>query len=203
MERPWVLGIEFRRRWPEARYCSLSPSVGPSSGRMPPTRPSSAPSSSCPRATESRWPTLRRPVRADPLLALSRDGTQLAYVVARGGVSQLFLHRLDEWEGRLLPGTEGAFHPFFSHDGEWIGFFTRTEFKKISVRGGAPQTLGPATYARGATWGENDTIILAQQSRPLSLEYRPMEEAMSLLHRPTSVMSFGGLTCCRTGRACS
>ena len=103
------------------------------------------------------------PARAGrPSLALSRDGTQLAYVVARDGVAQLFLRRLDEFEGRPLPGTEGAFDPFFSPEGQWIGFFTPTELKKISVRGGTPQTLSAATYAMGATWGDNGTILFAK-----------------------------------------
>ena len=97
-----------------------------------------------------------------PSLALSRDGTLLAYVAARDGVSRLFLQRLsEEFEAVALPGTEGALNPFFSPDGEWIGFFTPTELKKIAVRGGTPQTLISATYSFGATWAEDGTIIFS------------------------------------------
>jgi Tol biopolymer transport system component len=102
------------------------------------------------------------PARAErPSLALSRSGEHLAYVVSRDGVSHLALRRLSAFEEEALPGTEGAFHPFFSPDGEWIGFFTPTELKKISIRGGAPQTLTAATYATGAVWGDNDSILFS------------------------------------------
>ena len=97
-----------------------------------------------------------------PSLALSRDGTLLAYVAARDGVSRLFLQRLsEEFQAVALPGTEGALSPFFSPEGDWIGFFTPTELKKISVRGGTPQTLTSVTYSFGATWAEDGTIIFS------------------------------------------
>ena len=104
-----------------------------------------------------------------PSLALSSDGSHLVYAAAQDGVSRLILRRLDGFEDRVLQGTEGAFHPFFSPDGEWIGFFTPTELKKISIRGGTSTTLSPVTYAAGATWGENDTIVFSdREARRLS-----------------------------------
>ena len=42
-----------------------------------------------------------------------------------------------------------------------MGFFTRTEMKKVSVRGGAPLTLATVSLNRGGTWGDDDTIIFA------------------------------------------
>ena len=45
-------------------------------------------------------------------------------------------------EVRDLPGTTGAVQPFFSPDGQCVGFFTATgELKKVSVAGGAPVTV--------------------------------------------------------------
>jgi eukaryotic-like serine/threonine-protein kinase len=58
-----------------------------------------------------------------PALALSPDGTQLVYVAQYGGTQQLFLHPMDTLEYKPLPGTTGALAPFFSPDGQWIGFF--------------------------------------------------------------------------------
>ena len=98
-----------------------------------------------------------------PSLALSPDGTRLAYVVAGDGASQLVFRQMDQFESLPLPGTEGAFHPFFSPDGEWVGFFTPTELKKVSVRGGTPITLCPVRYALGASWGSDGTIVFSDQ----------------------------------------
>src|SRR3990172_1055946 len=49
--------------------------------------------------------------------------------------------------------------PFFSPDGKWVGFVTRSELKKVSFSGGAPLTLCPVNISRGASWAPDDTII--------------------------------------------
>ena len=52
--------------------------------------------------------------------------------------------------------------PFFSPDGEWIGYFANGELKKVSVSGGVPITIGRITDLRaGATWGPDDTIVFS------------------------------------------
>ena len=61
-------------------------------------------------------------------------------------------------EARLIAGTEGALNPFFSPDGQWIGFVAAGKLKKVSISGGAVRTLCDAA-PRGATWGANDTIV--------------------------------------------
>ena len=76
-----------------------------------------------------------------PAVAISPDGTQLAYVAIRGGTRQIYLRGLDSLEARPLAGTEEASSPFFSPDGQWLGFFAGTTLKKISVSGGAALTL--------------------------------------------------------------
>ena len=98
-------------------------------------------------------------------VALSTDGAQIAYVATRDGVSQLYVRPLAVAEARAIPGTEGAFNPFFSPDGQWIGFFAQGKMKKVPVRGGAPQILGDAEISGGAAWGENGTIIFAPSSQ--------------------------------------
>ena len=97
-----------------------------------------------------------------PAIALSPDGTQLAYVAIHGGTRQIYLRTLDSLEAKPLAGTEGANTPFFSPDGQWLGFFTAGRLKKISVHGGAPLTLATATANnRGASWTDRGTILLA------------------------------------------
>jgi serine/threonine-protein kinase len=63
------------------------------------------------------------------------------------------------------PSGQAPYHPFFSPDGEWIGYVTRNELKKVSVTGGAPITLAPVTRSRGATWGPDGTIVFASGTR--------------------------------------
>jgi serine/threonine-protein kinase len=96
-----------------------------------------------------------------PAIAISPDGTQLAYVAIRGGIRQIYLRALDSLEARPLPDTEGANTPFFSPDGQWLGFFSGGKLKKISVRGGAAIDLANALYPAGASWAKSGTIIFA------------------------------------------
>ncbi|MFY9532178.1 MAG: protein kinase, partial [Candidatus Acidiferrales bacterium] len=96
-----------------------------------------------------------------PAVALSPDGTHLAYVAQQGGTQQLYLRPMDSLEARPIPGTEGAVNPFFSPDGQWLGFFAGGKLKKISVSGGATLTLGDAAFPRGASWGSQGMIAFA------------------------------------------
>ncbi len=96
---------------------------------------------------------------ADSMLALSLDGTQLAYVA--GSTQRIYLRALDTLESKPLTGTEGAQSPFFSPDGQWIGFFAGGKLKKVAVSGGAVLTLCDAGSPRGGAWGANDTIVFA------------------------------------------
>jgi Tol biopolymer transport system component len=99
-----------------------------------------------------------------PAVALSPDGTHLAYVAMQGGTQQLYLRAMYGLEARPIPGTEGATNPFFSSDGQWLGFFAGGKLKKVSVSGGAAVTLGDAAIARGASWGSQGTIVFAPAS---------------------------------------
>ena len=94
-----------------------------------------------------------------PALALSHDGTYIAYAAIRGGVQQLFLRAMDSQEARPISGTEGASAPFFSPDGQWLGFFAGAQMKKISVSGGAAINLGGVgSTTAGASWGSQGMI---------------------------------------------
>ncbi len=94
-----------------------------------------------------------------PDVALSPDGTRLAYAAVRGGKAQIYLRAMDQLAAAPIQGTEDGSGPFFSPDGKWVGFFAEGKLKKVSTSGGAPLTLCDASRAQGAVWGENDTII--------------------------------------------
>ena len=96
-----------------------------------------------------------------PALALSPDGTQLAYVAIQGSSQQIYLRAMDNLAARPISGTEGAVNPFFSPDGQWLGFFSGGKLKKISVNGGLAQVLTDAVLPRGASWGSEGFIAFA------------------------------------------
>ena len=69
---------------------------------------------------------------------------------------------LDRLETVPLPGTEDFFMPFFSPDGEWIGFIDAGDntLKRIRIDGSELQSLGPVpSTSRSAGWGEDGTIV--------------------------------------------
>ena len=93
-----------------------------------------------------------------PSLALSPNGRLLVYTVSQGGVIQLYARSLDNYEVRALQGTTNGTAPFFSPDGQWIGFFADGKIKKIPVGGGAAEALCDAAGFRGACWGPDNRI---------------------------------------------
>lgn len=99
-----------------------------------------------------------------PAIALSPDGSRLVFVARRAGTPQLFLRDLNRMDARPIPGTDFARGPFFSPDGQWVGFFNGDELRKVSLSGGAPQSICTAPpVVRGASWGPDDTIIFTPQ----------------------------------------
>jgi Tol biopolymer transport system component len=94
-------------------------------------------------------------------VALSHDGTHLAYVARQGGTQQLYLRAMDSLVARPLPGTDGAIDPFFSPDGQWLGFFADGKLKKASVSGATVLTVGEAAVPNGGSWSTQGTIAYA------------------------------------------
>ena len=95
-----------------------------------------------------------------PLVAISPDGAQVVYV-ANGS---LWLRPVDQLKAIQVPGTEGgaggARGPFFSADGQSIGFWAGNQMRKVSVSGGAPVTIADVPNALvGASWGVDDMIL--------------------------------------------
>jgi serine/threonine-protein kinase len=93
--------------------------------------------------------------------ALSPDGTRIAYLQpgAGGGEPMLATRLLAESNATILPGTENAKYPFFSPDGQWIGFGAKDQLQKVSIRGGAPVPLAAEAAFNGGAWGKDGSII--------------------------------------------
>ena len=93
-----------------------------------------------------------------PLVGISRDGTQFAYVAD----DQIFLKNLNEAEARPVVGTdEDASTPVFSPDGQQLGFYSNQdgELKRIPVAGGTPVMVISTVFPYDITWGDDDTIM--------------------------------------------
>jgi len=94
-------------------------------------------------------------------LAISPDGQNLVYAARRGsGTTQLYVRPMQRLDAMPIRGTEGALGPFFSPDGQWIGFLSDGKLKKVSLTGGPALTLcdEPSSFG-GASWGPDDTIF--------------------------------------------
>jgi eukaryotic-like serine/threonine-protein kinase len=104
-----------------------------------------------------------------PALDFSPDGKALTYVaLGAGGIRQLAVRPIDSTEVRILPGTEGAEGPFFSPDGEWIGFWSQWKIRKVRTSGaGLPEVICDAVDFRGATWAGHTIVLANDQSGPL------------------------------------
>jgi Tol biopolymer transport system component len=97
-----------------------------------------------------------------PVLAPAPDGTRLVYVAARpGSRTQLFLRQLDQFDAAAIAGTEGASAPFFSPDGEWVGFFAGDALQKVAMEGGAPLKICDVPSMVSASWGHDGTIVFS------------------------------------------
>lgn len=101
------------------------------------------------------------PMRDFPAVAISPDGSEVAYVGSSGEKTQVYLRPMDRLEAQAVPGSENATTPFFSPDSQWIGFFADGKLKKASIHGGQTETLCDAPINRGATWGPDNTIVFA------------------------------------------
>src|SRR5262245_20266365 len=100
-------------------------------------------------------------------IQISPDGQTLVFVGQKdGGVTQLYIRRLDQLQATMLAGTDDANNPFFSPDGKWIAFFAARKLKKIATTGGAALTLCDAPAGRGGTWAEDGTIVFLPANGP-------------------------------------
>ncbi len=72
----------------------------------------------------------------------------------------LYVRRVDQSTPQRVPGGEEATNPFFSPDGQWLGWFSRGLMKKVMLAGGTPATICEVTssYMGGAFWAPDGFI---------------------------------------------
>jgi len=95
-------------------------------------------------------------------LSLSPDGKTLAFVTtAVDGRKQIWLRSLAQMSAKPIAETEGATYPFWSPDGQNLGFFADGKLKVIDLRGGSPRVLADASSGRGGSWSRAGVILFA------------------------------------------
>jgi Tol biopolymer transport system component len=94
-------------------------------------------------------------------LAVSPDGRQIVYVAPGPQGTRLVARTMNDLTPRALPGTDGGRLPFFSPDGQWIGFFAGSRLKKVALAGGTPVTLADAPDGAGGSWIPDGRIVFA------------------------------------------
>jgi Tol biopolymer transport system component len=97
---------------------------------------------------------------SDPNLAVSPDGRQLVYGTSEG----LYVRSMDQMEAKIITGPgENPAAPFFSPDGQWVGYIAGNQLKKIHINGGAPVTLKDPLVSMGyLDWAADGTIVFCQ-----------------------------------------
>jgi len=98
-------------------------------------------------------------------IAISPDGTRVAFAGNRDGRTQVYLRQFGQLEIKPIQGTLGGTGPIFSYDGKWLAFHhvgSRT-FKKVALSGGAPVTMFPYEAGGDGSWERDDTIIYHAQ----------------------------------------
>jgi serine/threonine-protein kinase len=101
--------------------------------------------------------------RPGKYVAISPDGSRIVYSAGRGATAHLVVRQLDQLVAKPIAGTDGAFDPFFSFDGQQIGFgLQNNELRRLPVGGGQSVLVCrvPALF-RGATWGPDNSIVFA------------------------------------------
>ncbi|HJR59855.1 MAG TPA: winged helix-turn-helix domain-containing protein [Vicinamibacterales bacterium] len=101
-------------------------------------------------------------LNAHTVVALSPDGQSMVYVAGTTGEYQLFTRLMDQFEARPIPGTSGAHGPFFSPDGQRIGFFSEGRLRHVATIGSEALSLAEAPGGLGAWWTDRRTIIFAR-----------------------------------------
>jgi serine/threonine-protein kinase len=105
----------------------------------------------------------------DANVALSPSGRHVAYVAnapsaASTNTLRLYVRALEEIEPRVLSAS--ARSPFFSPDGQWVAFVEgNARLSKVPLTGGPSTRIADVGNGlRGASWGDDNTIVFATSS---------------------------------------
>ena len=105
------------------------------------------------------------PSQSDPDIAVSPDGSHIAYISVEQGTLALYIRALDRVDVVRVQSVGTPRSVFFSPDGESIGFFDGSILKRVATNGGPAVAIASVNgVTRGASWGEDGSIIYATNS---------------------------------------
>src|SRR5262245_1889787 len=118
--------------------------------------------------------TLSIPSRSAPNwndfdVAISPEGTHLAYNCRDGNTVSICVQALDSLAVRRVADGRDANEWFFSPDGEWLGIADDTGLSKVSIHGGPPQPIllwsnRERSGRLGFNWGADNDILFGSAS---------------------------------------
>ncbi len=98
-------------------------------------------------------------------IAISPDGSSIAYVVTDSTGAELWVRRLREERGLAVARSATPMRtPFWSADSRQVAYFTSGDegrLWRVPVDGGSPVPLAPASTGRGGAWNRDGTIVFA------------------------------------------
>jgi DNA-binding winged helix-turn-helix (wHTH) protein/Tol biopolymer transport system component len=164
-ERDHSARSSFRRWWPAALLIPVATTLV-LAWRFMPTAPVNVAPEMTIRFLQEAPP--------DHLIAsgavVSPDGRHLAFVARRRDTGRvaIWVRSLDMPQARILPGTEGAFRPFWAPNSEAVGFFAEGRLKRAGLDGQSPQTLADVGYRpSGGSWSPSGEILFSERQSGL------------------------------------
>jgi serine/threonine protein kinase/Tol biopolymer transport system component len=106
-------------------------------------------------------PGVEIPYNPTSRLAMSPDGRRIAYVGGDELERKIFVQTLDAGGSvEAVASSNGAFTPFFSPDGESLGYLSGGDIQIVSLSGGQPRAVasGVSLTLGSATWGRDGWI---------------------------------------------
>ena len=128
------------------------------------------------------------------VLAISPDGQQVAYAARDVDGDRLYLRRRNELEASPIPGTEGAIGPFFSPDGQSIGFGAGGFLKRYRWQVVQRALSAPLQISRARAGDLMASLSTARNGAADCSGYRQLAVRPSLSLLPASITSLR--TCC-------
>jgi Tol biopolymer transport system component len=101
--------------------------------------------------------------------SISPDGRYVAFT----SHEEIWLRDLSQIHARPIPGTRGGTVPFWSADGEWIGFRRENALMRVRRDGGEPSQIATLPFGMtldntgSALWDEQDFIVIGPNNSGL------------------------------------
>ena len=143
-------------------------------------------------------------------VAITPDGTKIAYAAEHEGNREVYIHYLDQLESTRI--GEASTMPFFSPDRQWVGFRARegVGLMKASVRGGPAVALDVHATDRGISWTESNELIfvrgfvgglatVSESGGDTELLTEPGLSSGTMAHRFPEALPDGKTICIRPG----